>query len=527
MKHEHKVYLLFLLIVFGFNYNSSVALDLTPSQVFEMVNNKVVVIYSFDFENKPIKQGSGIVINDSGLIVTNFHVFSECENIMVYHNNVKIGTADIIDADMEQDILVLKIDNLDLKGIQIGNSNNVNVGEKVYAIGSPMGYENTISEGIISGIRSVNNDESMLIQVTASISEGSSGGAIVNSEGELIGISTSQIKNGQNLNFAIPVNSVIDYKNSISYNKIDLEGNKTFIKGYNAYKSNKFEDAIYYYTGYLKLFDTGIAHFNRGLAYLELEKFKEAIMDFSNAINNDYSKGKVYYSRGDAYLGRGDYSMALSDYNYAVYLEPELSVPYNKRGEYYLQTGDFNNALNDFSTAIKLRGDYSLYYYNRGQANEYLKKNINAIDDYSEAINMYPDYYDAYYSRATLFNKIGNFDKAIYDFQKCIEIYPDYKYPYNNIGWVYFNKKDYKNAIYYLEKCFELDNTDWDAILGISTTHFVIGNEKKAEFFLNKAKRIEPRLRKGMDGLSQIEKDGYIYTKTQKKIIEELFDQFN
>lgn len=527
MKQKNNAVTTFIYLILGLFFDNSFAKDLTPAQIFEMVNNEVVVIYSYDFDNNPIKQGSGVVINDSGFIVTNFHVFSECENITVYHNKVKLGNADIITADMDQDILILKVDNLNLPGIKIGNSDGLVVGEKVYAIGSPMGYENTISEGIISGIRSFYKDENKIIQVTASISEGSSGGAIVNSEGELIGISTFQEKKGQNLNFAIPVNSIIDFKNSISYEKNDIEGNRIFIKGYNAFESQKYEDAVYYYTGYLKLFAYGIAYFNRGIAYLKLEKYKEAIMDFSNAILNDYTKSKVYYSRGKAYLGKGDYYMALSDYNYSVTLDPESSVPYNQRGEYYLQIEDYNNALKDFSTAIKLEDNYSEYYFNRGQANEYLKKNINAIDDYSKAIDLYPAYFDAYYSRASLFNKIGNYDKAIFDFQKCIEMYPDYKYPYNNLGWTYFNKKDYKNAIYYLEKCFELDNTDWDAILGVATTYYVTGNEKKAEYFLNKAKNIEPRLRKGMDGLMLLIKEGYSYNNTQKKIIEELFDEFN
>ncbi len=523
MKNKIKFLIIFL-TSFSFNKNL-LAKELTPAQIFESVNNDVVVIYSYDFENKFLKQGSGVVINDSGFIITNFHVFSECENIVVYHNKMKLGTAEIINADMDKDILIIKLDNSDLQGIPIGNSDNLVVGEKVYAIGSPLGYENTISEGIISGIRSY--DDSRLIQVTASISEGSSGGAIVNSNGELIGISTYQEKKGQNLNFAIPINEVMNFKSSFSYERNVIEGNKIFIKGYNAHEAQRYEDAVYYYTGFLKIYIDGLVYFNRGLAYLELERYTEAIKDFSNAINNNYLKAKVYYSRGKAYLERGDYLMAQSDYNYAVTIDPISAEAYNSRGEYYLRIEEFKNSLKDFTTAIKLEDTYSLYYYNRGQAYAYLKENIKAINDYTTAIEIFPNYYDAYYSRALLFNRIENYEKSISDFQKCIEMLPNYKYPYNNLGWTYFNKKDFKNAIYYLEKCYDIDKSDWDALLGIATAYYALQKMERAEKYLKKAIEVEPRLKMGMEGLIIMEKEGYSYKKSQKKIIKELFEEFN
>lgn len=81
--------------------------------------------------------------------------------------------------------------------IKIGESKNLTIGQRVYAVGSPLGFENTISEGIISGLRSYEESGKDFIQITASISPGSSGGAVVNDKGELIGISTLTIKEGK------------------------------------------------------------------------------------------------------------------------------------------------------------------------------------------------------------------------------------------------------------------------------------------------------------------------------------------
>lgn len=517
----------FLVLIFVFTIPKIFATDLTPQEIYEKVNNSVVILYSYDFDKNPLKQGSGVVINDSGYIMTNYHIFSECENIVVYHNEENLGVADIINADMDKDILIIKIENENLKTIKIGNSDDCKVGEKIYAIGSPLGYENTISDGIISGIR--NNDfGGKLIQITASISGGSSGGAVVNSNGELIGISTFQEKEGQNINFAIPINEITEFKNSFSYEKHHLEGNKIFLKGYNAYTTKKYEDAVYYYSGYLKIFpESDAVLYNRGLALFKLERYKESIRDFNKAIELGDNSASIFYSRGKDYQGLGEYDLALKDFNYAITLYPNSPESLNKRGECYLEMGDYQNAIKDFSYAINLDDSYSLYYYNRGVAYEYSKNKINALKDYSHAIELFSTYFDAYYSRAALYNDLNQFDNSIGDFEKCIELIPDYKYPYNNIGWVYFNKGDYSNAITFLEKCYQIDNTDWDAVLGMAAAYFKKGNNSKAEKYLKVSVSIEPKLKKGMEGLSILEKEGYTYKKAQKKTIEEMFDEFN
>lgn len=193
-----------LFFVTSFNLYSQQ--DLTPEQIYEKVNDAVVIVLAYDANDKLINQGSGVVISDDGYIITNYHVMKNASKVNIAHNNLLFENAELIGGDEESDILFIKIPNSNLSVIKTPESDVVKIGQKVYAIGSPLGYENTISDGIVSGYRKF--DKINLIQITASISPGSSGGAVVNSKGELIGISTYTSAEGQNINFAIPIKDI-------------------------------------------------------------------------------------------------------------------------------------------------------------------------------------------------------------------------------------------------------------------------------------------------------------------------------
>ncbi|MDP2365394.1 MAG: trypsin-like peptidase domain-containing protein, partial [Ignavibacteria bacterium] len=240
---------------------------LSAEKIYKKVSDAVVVIYAYDENNQLSKQGSGVVINNKGYVVTNYHVLSGNDKLEILHNKEIIPYVDIIGIDVEKDILILKIDEKKFPAIKIGDSKALNIGQRVYAIGSPLGFENTISEGIISGLRSYDETGKNFIQITASISPGSSGCAIVNDKGELIGISTLTVKEGQNLNFAIPIDDVLGVEiNSYSKNELykDFE---LFNKGGNELSNGNYPEAIKYFSQFIQLFPNNAdAYNNRGIA---------------------------------------------------------------------------------------------------------------------------------------------------------------------------------------------------------------------------------------------------------------------
>ena len=176
----------------------------------------VVTISSSNNMSSSVNQGgigSGVIFSDDGYIVTNFHILSG-KNINVKLNNGNNYPAAIIGIDKNADIAVLKINiNEKLRPINIADSNNLRIGDKVLAIGNPYGIGISVSNGIISATgRDYGNPYLQLIQTDAAINPGNSGGALINENGNLIGINSkifSRTGAYQGIGFAIPSNLVV------------------------------------------------------------------------------------------------------------------------------------------------------------------------------------------------------------------------------------------------------------------------------------------------------------------------------
>jgi len=384
----------------------------------------VVVILSYDFDGKLSKQGSGVVISDMGWVVTNYHVFAECEKVEIRHNDKLISYTDIIGVDIEKDILILKIEENTFPSIPITPSENLKVGQRVYAIGSPLGMENSLSEGLISGLRNVTKKNKDHIQITAGISPGSSGGAVVNSKGELIGISTSSLEGGQNLNFAIPSGEILKISTGTFSSKKYIEANNYFYKGYNADENGNYLDAINYYTKFINLFpDKTAGYYNRGIAYGNLKEYNKAISDFNRAIEINPEDADAYFQRGNVYKNLLDYSKAISDYNKAIEINPKDDNAYSQRGNAYNNLLDYNKAISDYSKAIEINPeDASACYNMRGFAYRNLQEYSKAILDFNRVIEINPEDVFAYYMRGNAYYNLDMMSKACEDMKKAYSL---------------------------------------------------------------------------------------------------------
>ena len=170
-------------------------------------NGSIVSIVMSDKDGKPIGQGSGFFVSKDGLIVTNYHVIAEGSSAVVKFPDGAFYVVDgVLASDKARDVAVIKAHGQNFKTLPLGNSDRVQVGEEVVAIGNPLSLESTVSNGIVSGIRAVKEEGGKFLQITAPISPGSSGGPLFNMAGEVVGITTMYLKGGENLNFAIPIN---------------------------------------------------------------------------------------------------------------------------------------------------------------------------------------------------------------------------------------------------------------------------------------------------------------------------------
>lgn len=155
--------------------------------------------------------GSGVLVSPQGYVLTNNHVVQNADGIEILLNDGRKATAELVGADAETDLAILKIDLLDLPSILMGRSDHLRVGDIVLAIGNPFGMGQTVTQGIVSATgrnRFGINPIGEFIQTDAAISSGNSGGALINANGELVGINTvlfSNSESAQGIGFAIPV----------------------------------------------------------------------------------------------------------------------------------------------------------------------------------------------------------------------------------------------------------------------------------------------------------------------------------
>ena len=193
---------------------------LSATQIYKQVSPSVVgvVVYQYSQSFEPVGEGSGIVVSSDGYVITNAHVVKGAEAIKVVLYNEEEYEARLIGSDSQTDIAVLKVEEKNLTPAELGDSNQIEVGETVYAIGNPGGIalQSSFTDGIVSGLNRVitTKDSSYamtVIQTNAAINPGNSGGALVNEYGQVIGITSSKLVSTdyEGIGFAIPTATAV------------------------------------------------------------------------------------------------------------------------------------------------------------------------------------------------------------------------------------------------------------------------------------------------------------------------------
>lgn len=219
-KTMKKILILVLILMspcsFAFDKEENAVISL-----YKKINPAIVCIDSQIY--KGMSCGTGCVIDKSGIILTSAHVIESGKNIVVTMYNGQNYDAKIVKRFNEnEDIVLLKISvPEELKTVKFGDSEKIKVGQKVFAIGNPFGFNGTLTQGIISRIDYAKNR----IQTDAAINPGSSGGPLLNIKGEIIGINQAIFNPDNNISnigigFAIPINSVKEYLNNSKKNTI-------------------------------------------------------------------------------------------------------------------------------------------------------------------------------------------------------------------------------------------------------------------------------------------------------------------
>lgn len=201
----------------------------TVIEAVEKIQNAVVKIERFSVNyNKevPAGTGSGFLFSSDGYLFTNSHVVHKADRLKVVLHDGSRHEATLVGEDPDNDLAILKISAFDFSIAKLGSASNLKIGQLVIAIGNPLGFQHTVTSGIISALgRSVRTQKGNLmdsmIQTDAALNPGNSGGPLINADGEVIGVNTAMISGAQNLCFAISIDTAKEIAfNLIKFGKI-------------------------------------------------------------------------------------------------------------------------------------------------------------------------------------------------------------------------------------------------------------------------------------------------------------------
>jgi hypothetical protein len=266
----------------------------TPRDIAKNSVGSVVLLEMNDAAGQPLSLGSGFFVAE-GLIATNAHVIEGAESgtAKLVGTTQRMRILGTVATNRHADIVLLKVAG-SASLLHLGPDKNPVLGDRVYVLGNPLGLEGTFSEGIVSGIRRVESDS--IIQMTAPISPGSSGGPVIDADGSVIGIAVATFKDGQNLNLAIPISYVSKLLAGIRPEPVvqpigrgrgETEGGQSIVDGIATRTESGvvatgfeyFDDGTGYEFKITNRLPTAISHIRVRIIYYDAFK---SVMDFEN-----------------------------------------------------------------------------------------------------------------------------------------------------------------------------------------------------------------------------------------------------
>jgi len=457
--------------------------------LIKKVKPSVVLIETFDKDNKPIGQGSGFFIDNKGRLITNHHFVEGAYSATIKTSSgKKYPVQGIVAKDTEADIVKLVVNLPDANITFLNLSVNVpSEGEDIFVIGNPLGLESTVSTGIVSAVRDI-PAFGKILQITAPISPGSSGSPVINRKGEVIGIATLIVTKGQNLNFAIPSDKIIALKEtakatlSESYASLTADANDAqsfYVKGLiESWQENWAAALTYFQKATAKNPQYADAWFYIGYCYSELGRYQEAIEDCKQAIGIKPDFAEAHCNLGVAYGNLGRYQDEIESYKQAIRIKPDDAAAHYNLGIAYRELGRYQEAIEAYKQAIRIKSDYAEAHFGLGIAYANLGRYQEAIEASKQTIRIKPDYAEAHNNLGASYANLGRYQDAIESFKQAIRIKPDYAEAHNNLGAAYGSLERHQEAIEAYKQAIRIKPDHVSSHFNLGLTYLLIIGDK-------------------------------------------------
>jgi tetratricopeptide (TPR) repeat protein len=415
----------------------------------------VLLLVVSDANGKEIATGTGFVVSSDGKLITNFHVIEGAANAVAKAENGGLFPVEgVLASDPKNDLVLLKLKGKELPFLTLGKSENIEVGTRIAVIGSPLGLEGTLSEGIVSSVRELENNQ-RLLQVTAAISPGSSGSPVLNAKGNVIGVASALLRSGQSLNFAVPIDYVIHLMASVR-GESELRSFGTPMPRHSSVSSQRTNDfgkqdvlVVKDEIAALKEAQARVtrdprdasAYFALGDAYEKLKFYDDAISTYEKALKLKPDNALGWVFLGELYYQVGRTNDGVAAFTRSIQLKPDDGMPlgltYQLICEYYIRSGHIEDAIGIYRQVVKIKPDDSEAWYNLGVVYGKSGRLDDAIGAYRQTIRIKPDFADAWCGLGVVYCQSGRIDDAIAAHQRAIKIKPDFAEAWHNLGRVY------------------------------------------------------------------------------------------
>ncbi len=403
--------------------------------IYKKVSPSVVTILTYVEELGSFFKASGFFVNQEGDVVTNYHVLENASYAAVETANGRVHRVkNILAINKQCDLILISVDILSDVVHPLPMSSTIpKVGESIIVIGNPLGLEMSLSPGFVSGFREI-APYGRVIQITAPITKTSSGSPVLNMKGEVIGVASFKAVEGQNINFAIPGERVVNLKTEkgqiiSEWGKSKKEervasAEELYTAGLQFYRARDYNEALSYFKESLKKnFRDYETYYFIGNCEDELGRYQEAVEAYKQAIGIKHDFQEAYYNLAGVYLALGRYDEAIEAYEKAIKIKPDDVAAYYNLGKVYLALGRNKEAIEAYEKAIKIKPDAAAYI-NLGVAYRRSGRHNEAIEAYKKAVKIKPDDADAYYNLGGVYLMVGNKSMAIEQYKILKDLDP-------------------------------------------------------------------------------------------------------
>jgi len=450
--------LLWIVLMIALSSPVTAVTDLT--ELVKLIQPAVATVVVYDVNNNVANLGTGFFIDKTGTLVTNHHV-------LVGKFSAEIKTADgstypiktVVAENQATDLVKVKVDIPPEKihWLQVGAEPPL-VAQHVVVVGSPMGLEQSVSDGIVSSVREIPG-LGIFYQMSAPISPGSSGSPVVNLQGKVVGVASFQFLQGQNLNFAIAGNSILDLKadkpeQSLSEWTFKQSNQKSRLaaemcrKGFSFSIGGQDQKALEYFKMATENDpNSTTAWYGLGYCYAGKDSHRDAIEAYKQAIRTNPANEISHFHLGNYYFKIGRYDDAVETFKKVILINPEFEAAYFNIGMIYNKVGQIEEAKKAFQHVVRLNPQSKTAYYNIGVASTKLGQFEQAAVAYQKAIDIQPEFTEALFNLGVVSGELGNIQNEMEAYKKAIRVNPDFTPAHYAIGQAYLDRGDKASAL--------------------------------------------------------------------------------